>query len=347
MEVLIYDSNLMRQGVIENHTSLLWTRKYHEPGTFEIHAPLTSDNVRLLSKNNIIAKNGSIEAGVIESIVYTEGYEQKDIVASGRFLSSFLDRRLIKETFTFNGKVEVAMRNLINYVTAIPNLVLGNLNNFDETVVFQATMKELLSIIVKLSKTSTIGFRIVPDFTNKQLVFETYKGVDHSTSQTENNHVIFSEKYANLDNVVYSWNNQLYKTYAIIGGEGEGAERKYVYIGGGEGLNLREVFVDAREIRSEDFSSMDEYDNALKEKGYEALANDVVAEAFDCVINPYANFKYKQDWDLGDIVTVNKVNWGIKSDLRITEVQEIFEDGGMTVVPTFGNALPDTVDWSN
>lgn len=41
MEVRIYDRDLNFKGVIENHTSLIWTRKYYEPGNFEIHAPIT------------------------------------------------------------------------------------------------------------------------------------------------------------------------------------------------------------------------------------------------------------------------------------------------------------------
>ena len=32
MEVRIYDRDLNFKGVIENHTSLIWTRKYYEPG---------------------------------------------------------------------------------------------------------------------------------------------------------------------------------------------------------------------------------------------------------------------------------------------------------------------------
>ena len=62
---------------------------------------------------------------------------------------------------------------------------------------------------------------------------------------------------------------------------------------------------------------------------------------------PEVNFKYKRDYDLGDIVTVNKKAWGIKMEKRITEIQEVYENGGFQIVPTFGNPLPDTVDLSD
>ena len=53
------------------------------------------------------------------------------------------------------------------------------------------------------------------------------------------------------------------------------------------------------------------------------------------------------DWDLGDVVTVNKKNLNKILDLRITEACEVYEYGGMYVVPTFGEALPTVRNWDN
>lgn len=346
MELIIYDSSLLRQGVVENHSSLLWNRKYYEPGNFELHVPLTDENISLLTKGNIVSKKGSNEVGIIESIQYSDGAETSEMVVTGRFMSSYLSRRLIKSTFSFSGKTEIAMRNLINYVVPIPLLQLGELNNFDEKVTFQATMKELLSIITKLSKSSGIGYRLVPDFVNRKIYFETYKGKDRSIAQKDNPRVIFSNQYNNLNQVTYSWNDQLEKTFAIIGGEGEGESRVYVEVGGGKGLDLKEIFVDAKDIRSEDFSTNDEYLDALRQRGYDSLIKNQISESIEYDTEPNNNFKYKEDYDLGDIITIKKSEWGINDNVRITEISEIYENGGMTVVPTLGNALPDTVDWS-
>lgn len=58
MEIHVYDRNLRRLGHIENHTSLQWHRKYYECGTFELHCPVTAENLRLLQPGNIITKGG-------------------------------------------------------------------------------------------------------------------------------------------------------------------------------------------------------------------------------------------------------------------------------------------------
>lgn len=346
MELLVYDRSLMRLGVVENMISVIWARKYYEPGEFEIVAPLTQRNLDLFRVGNIVTKKDSIEAGVIEDLTTNEAYDVNQISVRGRFLSSYFDRRLIQQTFSFNGYVENAMRELIEYVNPIPLVVLGELNGFTETVTFQATMKELLSYLTKLSKASQIGFRLRPDFKEKNLVFETYKGVDRTLSQGINGRVIFSESYQNLNQMTYRYNDQLYKSKAIVGGEGEGSSRIYIEVGDGEGLDLRELFVDAKDIRSDEMTD-EQYREALTQRGIDALARNFISETIECETEPNINFRYRVNYDLGDIVSINKQGWGIRFDQRITEIKEIYEGGGMMVSPTFGDPLPQAIDWED
>lgn len=346
MEARIYDRYLNFKGVIENHTSLIWCRKYYEPGNFEIHAPITDRNLQLLSKGNVISKRGSDEAGIIESIENEESDIRNEITAKGRFLSAYMDRRLIKSTVNFSGYVEIAMRQLLTGAEPVPLVELGELNGFTEKVEFQATMKNLMSYETKLAKSAALGYRLRPDFKEKVMYFETYKGMDRTTGQGVNSRVVFSESYNNLNNVIYKYNDQQYRTKAIVGGEGEGAARVYVEVGSGSGFDLREIFVDAKDIQSEGMTAA-AYKAALTQRGLETLANNITAESVECETEADINFKYKTHYDLGDIVTVKKKKWGITLNQRITELQEVYEYGGMYVVPTMGDALPEKIDWSD
>ena len=346
LEIRIYDRNMMRKGVIENETSLLWDRKYFEPGSFEMHAPLTDRNLELLVKDNLIAYEGSVEAGVIEDVEYTERYDLNEIVVKGRFLSSYFDRRLIRSTVNFTGKVEVAMRQLVSGVTPIPLIELGELHGFTPTVTFQATMKNLLDYEKKLASSSNLGFRCRPDFSEKKIYFEVYQGIDRTLGQNVASRVIFSEEYENLNSADYIYNSQLYKTLAVVGGQGEGNDRVYVEVGGGSGLDLREVFVDARDL-SQDKLTDAEYKEALKQRGIEELEKDALSESLTSETQPDVNYTYKKDYDLGDIVTVEKKKWKLTSDQRITEIEEVYENKKMKVVPTFGSPLPETVKWED
>lgn len=345
MEIRIYDANLYRQGQIENQTSLIWTRKFYEPGNFELHAPITDENLRLLQPGNIVGKKGSEEAGIIEDLEKEESDIKNEVTAKGRFLSGYMDRRLVKQTVNFEGRIEVAMRQILSGAVAIPLVELGELHGFTETVRFQATMKNLQSLETKLSKSGAIGYRFTPDFINKRIIFDLYQGKDRTFRQTVNNRVIFSEDYNNLNNALYKYNDQGLRTYAVVGGEGEGASRKYVTIGGGSGLELRELFVDAKDIQSEGLTTA-EYEEALLQRGREALNEAIISESLECETEAAINFTYKEDYDLGDIVTIRKKKWGLYMNQRITELQEVYQYGSLTVVPTFGDPLPETVNFN-
>lgn len=344
MEVRIYNKELRRIGQMENQTSLIWTRKFYEPGNFEIHAPITDENLSLLRPGNLIGKKGSEEAGVIESIEKEESDIKNEITVKGRFLSSYMERRLIKKTVNFSGTVENAMRQLLTGAAPIPLVELGTLNGFPETVQFQATMKNLLTYETKLSKAGAIGYRFRPDFKKRKIILETYQGKNRTFKQHENNRVIFSEDYNNLNNAIYKYNDQNFKTKVIVGGQGEGDARTYYELGGGEGYDLREVFIDAKDINPDGMTAA-AYKAALLQRAREALNEAIVSETLECETDAAINFVYKEDYDLGDIVTVRKKKWNLYINQRITELSEVYEYGGMIVVPTFGDPLPEKIKW--
>lgn len=166
-------------------------------------------------------------------------------------------------------------------------------------------------MLTKLAKSSGLGYRVRPDFRKKKLYFEVYKGTDHTVLQLENPHVIFSKPYENLNDVTYTYDDKKYGTVFYVGGEGEGEQRKIVRLALGEenGTELREVFIDAKDVRQEELSDS-EYEEVLLERGREKAADYVKIESIEAEVED-ANFIYKKDWDIGDLVTVRKKEWGI------------------------------------
>jgi len=342
MEIRVYDSNLSLLGFVDNSTSLLWNRRFYKPGAFELHLPATDSNLELLTEGNLVHIYGKKEAGIIEH----KDIENDNLVVSGNFLSNYMDRRLIKGTFNFDGLTEVAMRDILTNATAIPNVELGTLNGFTPRVQFQATYKNLLAYEEKLSVSSNIGFRFRPNFENKKIIFETYEGVDRTSGQAVNSRVEFSENYKNIANPKYSYDDSNLRTIAYVGGEGEGSARTFVTVGGGSGLGLRELFVDAKDIQKGDLTD-DQYKALLVQRGNEKLAENIINESFDADALPDINFVYAQDYDLGDIVTIKEKKWNKSMDKRITEIQEVYEHTNMFIRLTFGDPLPETIDWSD
>ncbi len=346
MEIRIYNQEMDFQGVMENQTSLLWLRKYYEPGDFELYTPITEDNLKLTQLGNLIWMRGCKEAAVIEDRKLEESDVKNEITVKGRFLSSYMDRRLIKGTVNFSGKAEMAMRQLLSDAIPIPRVQLGEVQGFEESVSFQVTYKNLLEYEKKMARGTGLGFRFRPDFDAKVIYFEVYQGVDRTIGQNINSRVVFSESYNNLNDAIYRENDQTCKNVAYVGGEGEGSARTIVQVGTSTGLDLREMFVDAKDLRKENLTTA-RYREALATRGRETLDKNIISRSFECNTGADANFKYKKDYDLGDLVVVKKKRWGILEKKRITEVREVYEFGGRKIEPTFGDGMPETIDWSD
>jgi len=347
MEVRVYNADLYRVGQVENQTSIRWTRKFFEAGEFEIHAPITPKNLTLFTAGNIVSIKDAKEAGVIEDIEKEESDVKNEITIKGRFLSSYTDRRVIKGVVNYdNANIETVMRELLTICEKIPLVELGELHGFAPTISFQATYRNLQTVLTKIAKYGLIGYRFTPDFDKHKIIFDTMQGTDHSYAQNKNKRVLFTESYNNLKNAIYKFNNQALKTVAIVGGQGEGAARTVVTVGSGSGLNLREIFVDARDI-SPDGLTETQYRAALYQRGEEALNAAIAAESLESEVDPQTNFTYKEDYDLGDIVSVRKKSWGLYMNQRITQLEEVYEYGGGYVVPTLGDPLPETIDWGD
>ena len=346
MEIRIYDPNMDFQGIIENQRSLLWNRQYNETGSFELHAPITPYTVDLLQIGNLVWKKGSVDAGIIEERHIEEDCNSNEIIVTGRFLTAYMDRRLIRPTFNFSGTAENAMRTILANAVAIPHVQLGTLQGFTETIEFQATYKNLLNTQQRIAKQAQFGFRFRPDFTAKTITFEIYKGIDRSMGQSDRARVIFSEDFRNLNRAVYEENDQVYANVCYVGGKGEGADRVYVAVGdtSSTGLARREIFLNASDIADTDLTEA-QYKEKLRQRGRERLAECARYNAMECEAIPSGNYEYLTDYDLGDIVTIAKSNWGISQNLRLSGVTEVYENGTQTIQPVFGEPIPEKANW--
>jgi hypothetical protein len=76
------------------------------------------------------------------------------------------------------------------------------------------------------------------------------------------------------------------------------------------------------------------YDVYLLIRGYENLAEYGAVTSFDGTIIPDYTFVYKQDYFLGDIVTIQN-EYGITVQARITEIVEVNDDNGYSIEPKF------------
>ena len=75
------------------------------------------------------------------------------------------------------------------------------------------------------------------------------------------------------------------------------------------------------------------YEDYLQAKGTEALAEYGEKSTLEGSISPKSQFKYKTDFFLGDIVTID--NGYSSTTARIVEIVEVFDDNGYSLEPKF------------
>ena len=75
--------------------------------------------------------------------------------------------------------------------------------------------------------------------------------------------------------------------------------------------------------------------------GRDKLKENQPTAALETGIKSTSQFAYMVDWQLGDIVTGQITAWGMETDQRITEVEEVYENNALTVTPTLGTPAPE------
>lgn len=344
--IRILDRNFNLLGEIDDYESLMWTRKWHKPDSFEFRINVNKQNTQHLQKDNIIVFGGY--KGVVKHReIDTE--DEETIHIKGKSLSSILGKRITipppgQAYDVVNSNVEAVMKAYvmnncifpIDPKRIIPNLILGTNCDRGENLRYQTRLKQLDEELEKISIVSGLGWYIDLDYNNQTLIFDVKEGKDLTATQLTNNPVLFSIDFDNIKSQSYIDSDFNYKNVGYVGGQGEGVDRIIKEVGDNKtGLDRIETFIDARDID-------DNLD--LESRGKLKLAEMARLQSFESEIVPYSNFKYKEDWDLGDIVTIQNKKWNITLDSRITEVTEIYEQDGFRLDVNFGNTVPTLIE---
>lgn len=340
-DINVYTKDLVFLGVIDTFKSLRWRRKYFEAGEFELHIGLDSQTVKYLAKDNIIVREDAVENGIIESWqIYDDG-DNVEVTIYGRFLSSILDRRIVKSKTKFSGKILDGERKILNEMTPFSKLLIKETTIDSDDIVFQCTYKNISNYLKKLAKASNIAHRITVDVPNKKYVFDNYQGLDRTNMQSVNTRYEFSEDKSNVDESNYTYSAKDEKNWCLVGGSGEGSSRVIVEVSKGTctDLDLKEAFVDASSEIRDETTTLEQYKQMLKNKGNENLLDPI--ETIEVTV--FAD-DYKSGWDLGDIVNVKKESWNVSMRQRIVEIEEVIEDKNQKIFATFGTPLAETFE---
>lgn len=348
-------------GDLSQFTSIILPDAFNGYGNFELWAPIMDDNSELLKKGNILWAGGE-NAYIIEIVKSTvDNKGEKSYNVKGRSLERFLCDRIIWGGYTKTGYASTIMydivdKNCINPTNSkrkLPWLVnAADLQLGNQISQYQKTGGEVYDALINLATDSDIGFSIIFDPRNKQLIFEVRAGADRTIDNTSGNDpVVFSTDLEDILSSSYYSNNEDEKTMCLVQGEDSGSSRKSETVGAvdGTGYNRRELYVDARDLQSEVYNEDGtttsltdaQYRATLIQRGKEKLAEHVTTETFDAQIRQFGDIQYEfgVDYVKGDKVTVIDKQLMIQVSARITSVEEDFSDE-YALILTFGYSYP-------
>jgi hypothetical protein len=353
------ENGLKLVGVVDDYTSFVFTRKYSDVGEWQLVINALSENAKLIKDINFIS-NGDGVAGIVKKVVSNIGTDNT-IIYSGVELKGIINQRIVmppsnsSHLSVTNTAPEVVIANIIDkqlinceaeqrripFVRIADYLVIP-----DKRIDYNGRFTNAYDDITTIATANNIGWYadIQPIEGNEQyaeIVYHIYSGLDRSINQSINSRLVLSFTNDNMASTTYEANNGV-PTTALVAGQGEGVERAVVKINDATiGLDRNEIYVDARDI---------EDDTLLPQRGQEALAEYGDTASYQITFNQFLIERYRKDFELGDIGTVDDEVVGGTVDFRLTEITEIYEQGSYNIDVVFGydrQSLGDALRRSN
>lgn len=361
VKILSFELELL--GEIDKYTSLDFCRSWQGVGNFSLSV---RGNVSGLSRGNIIMLGGDThKAGIIRSFEQATDENGTVTTVSGQTLNGFTSQRIVlpldnnggyfsvpPQSAHRNVHAEEIIKTFLSYclgTDAAANrrlvsngrqmLTIAENQSRGFATEWGCRYPQLDEELQAICEYCDCGYEIYIDFSNRVYVAEYLPGVDRTVGNLySNSPVILSRDFESVKDIRYSLDNSAYKNLAYAGGEGEGADRVVLAVTNDavmpSGIQRFETFIDCGELQSiETDTAM-----SLQETAKHKLEEYDHAESLTASIAKSGAFRYGEQWDLGDLVTIRDKDMGLTQDIRISEVREVYEPGGSELTVTLGKA---------
>lgn len=379
MEIRAFNLALEPLGIVDEVASTIFNIRYFAVGNISILAPATKNNLKLLVEGNIVTIHDGTVAYVDSGgnewrraavIKYThiakdeQGEEQ--IEAQGYTLSYWLDKRVISPQLVCNDTCQ----NIINAQVKrncgsnastkrrFERFSIIEQGNYGGTKTDYSNEAYIsLGVEVKaVAQSGKLGYDILVNEKARTYGFYLYKGIDRTVGNAAGlKPCIFSSEFDNINSRSYEYSSENYKNFIYVIGKASDEETiAPVVTYDGEslrGLLLEEVALESDIDRSyTDDNNQQQtipiatYKRMLSSQAVTELAGYDANVNFDSSINITSNLQYRRDFNIGDRVTCQEKDWGIRLDARITEISEVWQKGTHTIEVTFGESMPTLIE---
>lgn len=321
----IYNQSLEKIAALTEFESLMWEEGYISAGAFQVVARKSDVTASAFKAGNFVGV-----PQLSSTLMVIRSVEDKDgqMWAIGSESKTILSNR-VHEGTAVCGVVEKSLKEIIASQRPFPIVAVEPIKGLTEKRRMQSTYGDLFTISQNWCDAVGYGFRMVHDRTNKKLMYSVYEGKSTGYKASEN--------IGNIANIYRAESENGWKNVAYVAGAGDGADRIVVLCGdvNSEGLERREMYVDARDIQPDGMTDS-EYREALTDRGFEKLAESARVEELDFEIlgNDYGRL-----FGLGDKITCVLRGIGVKLEVKVMTAKTVVEGNQITTTITVGNPV--------
>ncbi len=321
----VYNSQLDRIGRIDAFESLIWEEKRKEAGNFKL---VLDDNE--FEIGNIVSLDED-RTGIIERITL----ENYSVTYFGHDLKTLLAQRVIARvakfvnkqvSFIINDLVDKEAANPTNADRKIPLLEIGTIDAFIEEMTVEYDHENLLKA---LSDFENVTYKVKLDAENKKFIFEARAGTDR-TAGTQGQ-IIFSDTFNNLLSARFEQDVSKVTNLAYVKAENDVVHE----IGSSTGLDRKELYI--KSSAKQEGSSSAEYLAILTSEASTKQGKEIKSFEGEVFADDYV---YKQEFDIGDKVTIFQESRNLRVDEYITSVSTIIDKDGEHTAIEFGESAP-------
>lgn len=333
MRLEVFDFELNRLGLIEMYSTITYTLKFVDVGSFELKCAINKQNVKLIQKNRFLWIEDEV-CGIIQYI--SSSTDDGTITAKGKLAKEMLNWRWIYPCFVKTGEPAALAESIVNIHCVNPSeskrkmrgLVIGNAGYVINKphITYQKTGDTVLTSVQNISTANNLGFEIYFNPRNvNPFKFVMLEGKDRTIGNKDGNKpVVFSRDFENIVSGSYEYNDDSFRNIALVAGEtadgsnNENAARTFLVVdqAGSENVSSfyrKELYVDARDLQSEyseeattkDDEGNDvtetvqkkmteqEYNATLSNRGFEKMGETLVEESYESQIRTDARTIYQ------------------------------------------------------
>lgn len=350
MEVLqLNRTTYQPEKLIENYETMIWTERYLPAGDFKLVTADINRTRQLCPIGSFITLLDTREVMQVETSLIAPTDEGDKLTMTGRTLDAINESRvsayapgtpgpaipgLPSTRADVQGRVQQqlfragwgAIANL-SVNDRLPNTEVVITMPRGPVVVYPETAVQTADDIRALMEPEDWGLRIKrPALNGTKIGIEIYAGVNRTASivlQAERgdlNNPSFLQAIKDLKNVAYVWSPLGYWETYIRGTSAT------------SGWDRRALFVNASDITEVPAGTV--WQTLLQARGEAELKKYNQTVWVDGGVSAFGPYKYKVDYDLGDLVTLDTSTYGYRNTLRVAEYVRTQDVTGETGYPT-------------